>query len=135
MDSSEGDFEVSFPVQSEPAAVVRVCPCMWPSTHPVALVPLPSPQAFESPSSSPSLPFRTHYHRRQNSDTHTLSDMVRSTHIYSHSLLLIGFFCVNRCFALQGGRWLLMQGMSSCTQVVRFRLCLMHFDSLGLLKQ
>ncbi|XP_027893651.1 rho guanine nucleotide exchange factor 11 isoform X10 [Xiphophorus couchianus] len=31
-------------------------------------------EAFESPSSSPSLPFRTPYHRRQNSDTHTLSD-------------------------------------------------------------
>ncbi|KAM4714008.1 rho guanine nucleotide exchange factor 11 [Anableps anableps] len=32
-------------------------------------------EACESPNSSPSLPFRTHYHRRQNSDTHTLSDM------------------------------------------------------------
>ncbi|XP_054882538.1 LOW QUALITY PROTEIN: rho guanine nucleotide exchange factor 11-like [Poeciliopsis prolifica] len=31
-------------------------------------------EAFESPSSSPSLPFRTPCHRRQNSDTHTLSD-------------------------------------------------------------
>uniref|UniRef100_M3ZFZ9 Rho guanine nucleotide exchange factor 11 n=1 Tax=Xiphophorus maculatus TaxID=8083 RepID=M3ZFZ9_XIPMA len=34
--------------------------------------------AFESPSSSPSLPFRTPYHRRQNSDTHTLSDTIIS---------------------------------------------------------
>ncbi|XP_014903920.1 rho guanine nucleotide exchange factor 11 isoform X3 [Poecilia latipinna] len=31
-------------------------------------------EAFESPSSSPSLSFRTPYHRRQNSDTYTLSD-------------------------------------------------------------
>ncbi|XP_047241513.1 rho guanine nucleotide exchange factor 11 isoform X2 [Girardinichthys multiradiatus] len=38
-------------------------------------------QALESPNSSPSLPFRTHYDRRQNSDTHTLSDMGVSSQI------------------------------------------------------
>uniref|UniRef100_A0A8C4GJ80 Rho guanine nucleotide exchange factor (GEF) 11 n=1 Tax=Dicentrarchus labrax TaxID=13489 RepID=A0A8C4GJ80_DICLA len=36
--------------------------------------------AFESPHSSPSSSFRTPQHRRQNSDTHTLSDSVRWTH-------------------------------------------------------
>ncbi|XP_023202133.1 rho guanine nucleotide exchange factor 11 isoform X3 [Xiphophorus maculatus] len=40
-------------------------------------------EAFESPSSSPSLPFRTPYHRRQNSDTHTLSDTGAKAQIIS----------------------------------------------------
>uniref|UniRef100_A0A4W6EEP3 Rho guanine nucleotide exchange factor (GEF) 11 n=1 Tax=Lates calcarifer TaxID=8187 RepID=A0A4W6EEP3_LATCA len=38
-------------------------------------------QAFESPHSSPSPSFRTPLHRRQGSDTHTLSDLVRWTHM------------------------------------------------------
>ncbi|XP_051255922.1 rho guanine nucleotide exchange factor 11 isoform X7 [Dicentrarchus labrax] len=50
MDSSEGDTEVGRSVLSSPAL------------------------AFESPHSSPSSSFRTPQHRRQNSDTHTLSD-------------------------------------------------------------
>ncbi|MEQ2274755.1 hypothetical protein XENORESO_009894, partial [Xenotaenia resolanae] len=41
----------------------------------------PFPQVLESPKSSPSLPFRTRYDRRQNSDTHTLSDMGVSSQI------------------------------------------------------
>uniref|UniRef100_A0A8C5GLH2 Rho guanine nucleotide exchange factor 11-like n=1 Tax=Gouania willdenowi TaxID=441366 RepID=A0A8C5GLH2_GOUWI len=36
--------------------------------------PPPPPQAFESLHSSPSFSFRNPFHRRQNSDTHTLSD-------------------------------------------------------------
>lgn len=89
MDINEGDMEVRPEVSSYKMRGrwnVFVCACdaiHHPSRSPHLLVTLPLtpirllPQALESPHSSPSLTFRTPHHKRQSSDTHTLSDTVR----------------------------------------------------------
>nr|XP_015802089.2 rho guanine nucleotide exchange factor 11 isoform X2 [Nothobranchius furzeri] len=73
MEFSEGEVEVSFsPSRS------NVCAH---STHPVPFI-LP-PQTFESPYSSPLLPFRTPAHRRHFSDTQSLFDTSEKPQIIS----------------------------------------------------
>lgn len=86
MDSSEGDVEVGYAVFFL-LFWLRLCMTQshssrspGPPWSSLLLLLLHFPQACESPHSSPSSIFRTPQHRRQNSDTHTLSDSVRWTY-------------------------------------------------------